>query len=395
MFYVRRFPSSDSTLLPDGQPRDDSVHEGDHVEQPDEPQVKRQKTDEFIQQSLLRWEPDEFRDLLESGVGFEVRPEPHAADADLVQTTKNFVAKIDEVIRSWLIAPTQNQRRSIMVVALCVHSDLVWSASSELLVTRLLGALFGDILRAHPDAVYHYDHGSWKVIEQMPASVIRNMETALVGAQSIFLGLYKRGIEKDWDTVMNFLSANYIELLHTHSTMMDFRGGGGDGTSSWACEAGKAAHLISVRYTGIHRPRQLCDSYGLWFQQGRPEANGMIDFNDCTVSLTTETSEGRQPKTMIGQIEKSPQNNCYIHIPTSLSFHPADSDVLRLRTFLCTTFAGQSTARRMTLAMEAFPLWQGHAPENDCFCWQRRRRQKLPYQAARLNIRWRTHAPVS
>ena len=257
-----RPPSSDSIQAAPGVPPDTA--EGVAAEPGgDGPEMKRRRTEDFINESLTRWEPDEFRKLISTGVGFVVEPEPPAPDVDLVDMTRTFTTKVNAALASWRIAPTDNQRRSIMIILLCVDSDLVWSASSELLVTRLLGALFGDILRARPDAVYHYDHGSWKVIEQMPAVITRSMETSLVGAQCLFLGLFKRSVEKDWDTVVNFLSDSYIELLHTHSTLMDFRGSG-DGTASWACEAGKASHLLSVRYTGVHRPRQLCESYGLW-----------------------------------------------------------------------------------------------------------------------------------
>ena len=288
-----------------------------------EPQVKRRRTVDLDESSLSRWEPDEFKTLLDTGIGFEIVPEPPAPNTDLVSATATFVRLFDSYVKKWAIAPSEHQYRSLMVVALCVHGELVWSASSELLVTRLLGALFGSVLRAHSDSVYYYEHGSWKAIEQMPAIVIRNMESALVGAQSLFLGLYKRGINKDWEEVMDFLAGSFLEWLLTTSTMMDFRGGG-EGQSSWACEAGKAAHLISVRYTGVNRPRQLCDSFGLWFQQPRPNPNGTIDFQDCTVSISQKQNEENGiVYNNVEQLEKSHGNDCYIHIPMRLSFETA------------------------------------------------------------------------
>ena len=88
-----------------------------------------------------------------------------------------------------------------------------------------------------------------------------------------------------------------------------------------------------------------------------------MDFKDCTLAIKATSLPDGSSRTEVAQVEKAPGNNCYIHIPTSLSFTPADDDVLRLRTFLCTTFAGQEAARKLTMSMEALSLFGKDMPQ--------------------------------
>eukprot|EP00971_Amphidinium_carterae_P233632 4636461-Amphidinium_carterae.1 len=114
--------------------------------------VKKQKIDNDI---LAMWESDDFTSLV-ACESIVITPEVIVETDSLLQVTLELLDKFETEIADWTTDITDDHRRGLLAVALLTESTLIWSASSELLVTRLLGALFRPQLRAHADAVYTY-----------------------------------------------------------------------------------------------------------------------------------------------------------------------------------------------------------------------------------------------
>ena len=63
------------------------------------------------------------------------------------------------------------------------------------------------------------------------------------------------------------------------------------------------------------------------------------------------------------QVQKNAGNRCYTHIPIALTCVPDDASVKRLRTFMATTFAGNSAGRMLDMCMEALSLCNTATPQ--------------------------------
>ncbi|CAK0804211.1 unnamed protein product, partial [Prorocentrum cordatum] len=112
------------------------------------------------------------------------------------------------------------------------------------------------------------------------------------------------------------------------------------------------------RYTGSGRQSQCVKLYGAWFKRPRPAPNGTMNFEDCTLVASGNWAAGNR----LEQMPRSPTNDCYTHIPASLTYTPAQADVERLRLFLCTPCAGQAAGRRVAMAVEALATHGEPAP---------------------------------
>ena len=124
-------------------------------------------------------------------------------------------------------------------------------------------------------------------------------------------------------------------------------------TSHWANNVGKTLRDLLARYTNTNREESILKQYGRWFLTNEPDANGMINFNDCTLLLKDYDN-----KISLEQVKSSASNNCYFQIPITLNFE-VDADARsRLRLFLTTIFAGNTNARLVNLAMESL-VWKG------------------------------------
>ncbi len=94
-------------------------------------------------------------------------------------------------------------RKVLLLVALHLDSSVGWDATSDILATKILGTALGDVLRGHPDGVYHYMNGAWNRIEEIPESLLRSMELVLVRARCLYKVLMTQKVERKWDHVFD------------------------------------------------------------------------------------------------------------------------------------------------------------------------------------------------
>ena len=83
----------------------------------------------------------------------------------------------------------------------------------------------------------------------------------------------------------------------------------------------------------------------------------VLNFEDATIRLPG--AGGGPPQ----QTQKHPANNCYKHIPVTLTMAVANDVAFRLRRFLATTFAGNSEGRFLDCCMEALPFYGMPLPQ--------------------------------
>ena len=69
------------------------------------------------------------------------------------------------------------------IVALYMETPTIWCGHNELLVARLLGAVFYGEIRAHPDGVYWCPNGAWVRFKELPEPLLRQMELAMLYGQ--------------------------------------------------------------------------------------------------------------------------------------------------------------------------------------------------------------------
>ena len=124
----------------------------------------------------------------------------------------------------------------------------------------------------------------------------------------------------------------------------------------WALDAARGCHQISLRFT--RASSEPATTFGSSFQTPRPAASATIAFNDAAVAVGISYSAPG-----LRQINRSPDNDCCCFIGVSLAVKPPESAVMRLRKFLCTTFAGNEEARFLDQAMEALCFFGRPLPQ--------------------------------
>ena len=140
------------------------------------------------------------------------------------------------------------------------------------------------------------------------------------------------------DTLVQMQTRLKRELLYKAEDM--------PGNAWWAC-AGEAAGSLHTVMTDRKRSKAILDLIGKWFAGDFPPPNGLVNTEDKTLRWV---SGALQP------VAKSSCNKCYTHLPVRLAWKPSDDTLLKLRAFLCTTFAGRDDARAVDESMEVVAL---------------------------------------
>ena len=152
------------------------------------------------------------------------------------------VAKFEAAIAGWRFP--EELRRALLIVALHLHSGVNWDSRSDILMTKLLGALFSDRLRSHLDGIYHYANGGWRQIEEVPEPLLREMEKALASAQSLYILLMHADVPREWDATFDFLSTADLSSVAPAPNDHEFN------RKHWAASAGREMGHIPHRFTG-------------------------------------------------------------------------------------------------------------------------------------------------
>ena len=116
-----------------------------------------------------------------------------------------MVAKLDATLEAWPDGATPAQTHALTIIAMFLLGKMIWDAKSDALLARVVGALSGDELRAHSDAIRRYENGAWRRLSSLPADLILRMEEALNLAKNLCLALASNDIRRAWDPVMDFL----------------------------------------------------------------------------------------------------------------------------------------------------------------------------------------------
>ena len=140
------------------------------------------------------------------------------------------------------------------------------------------------------------------------------------------------------DTLVQMQTRLKRELLYKAEDM--------PGNAWWAC-AGEAAGSLHTVMADRKRSKAILDLIGKWFAGDFPPPNGLVNTEDKTLRWV---SGALQP------VAKSSCNKCYTHLPVRLAWKPSDDTLLKLRAFLCTTFAGRDDARAVDESMEVLAL---------------------------------------
>ena len=128
------------------------------------------------------------------------------------------------------------------MLALHLESGVDWDASSDILMTKLLGTLFCDVLKAHPDGVYYYLNGAWVRVEETPEFLLRSMEVVLVKARALYKVVMESNAARDWAEVLGVFQNQVIDQNPKPACDFEFS------AKHWAACAGKAVKLIPSRF---------------------------------------------------------------------------------------------------------------------------------------------------
>ena len=317
------------------------------------------------------WEAEEVADLLREGDCFDFEPEHVEATHSLAAEMSQLRADVDAELARWPVSPQGSDTHAIYIVSLFLHMGIPWDARSDMLCARLLALLQGGDMRAHEEAVYQYSHGHLETLSEIPAHKVKAMEEALSRAPAFFYDLMIKNAPRDMDSVGAMLkdclpaTDSVVQKSQFDMHMRSSAKGRGKGAgidhqgaaphlsldARWWGEAGLELYPLRLKFTRKLDTTFMLEVYHAWFRTDRPADQGVVDFKDISVKVSIQ--DGRLS---LSQVAKSRSNDCYIHIPVSIGYRPADADIQRLRRVICTGYAGQDYERKAIWAMESLAL---------------------------------------
>ena len=146
-------------------------------------------------------------------------------------------------------------------------------------MTKLLGTMLGDVLKAHPDGVYYYLNGAWVRVEEIPEFLLRSMEVVLVKARALYKVVMESNAARDWAEVFGVFQNQVIGKNPKPACDFEFS------AKHWAACAGKAVKFIPSRFTAGARGKALIDSFGAWYQTEMDRGKALVNFQDATLRL--------------------------------------------------------------------------------------------------------------
>ena len=308
----------------------------------------------YEQQILEKWEGPEFRRMAENYQAVAIVKDAQDMNPSLSKELEEFQKRIRERVEELWTQPLPQDHawNGLLAVAFYLQSTTGWDRSNDLVVVELLGLLSQNMLRSHPDAVAAYDNGAFKKVEQIPTGMIRRVATALTWTQNYFCHLQDGNVEQSETAVLQALEGFVLGSVRPVQPTRFKK-------IHWAGDAGLSTIGLANRFTSMGKTNSVLDNFGNAFVHDRPERVHVVSFDDAALQFV----DSEDPKKRVKQIDKSPQNNCYTHVPAQLKYKPKQENVDRMRVVLAATFAGNEDARIIDMSMEALAIHNAAIPQ--------------------------------
>ena len=312
---------------------------------------------------LDEWEPEEFKEMLDNAVPLQFQPEVVSPYETLKAANANVILRVDTEVDTWVIAPSEDMRKCLYVVALYLEENYVWHANNDILATRILDMFFAKEFRAHPDGVYQCVSGHWAFVEEFMYPTIRKTLRILGDGAKVMKYLHQQQTSRVWQDVFNVLEYNHGDVEGSPAAChSDLSTKCKPKQEMWALEGGKVMLELVVAYSGKGKPALLIDSYGTYFQIEKPNsAYPYVDLENVTFRLDPRVAA--RGALRFTAVKKDADHNCYFGLPISLEYKPPDHNEEEMRLFLCTSFAGNAEGRKMDLAQESLVWYDEVMPQ--------------------------------
>ena len=173
------------------------------------------------------------------------------------------------------------------MIGLFLEYGVNWDPKSDALAAMILHTVFSKDMRAHSCGVYEYRHGTWHRTTALSFDKVMQLEAALGKSQILFGFLMGQGeLPRAWSDTFTAVSHFDWAKLQTPIDQHIF-----NNAKSWQGHAGAALRALPSRFTCTSSAKTILDTYGDWFHSQRPPANGLVDFEDATLSLWREAGD--------------------------------------------------------------------------------------------------------
>ena len=246
------------------------------------------------------------------------------------------------------MSDTELQWRASTLLVVLLRDRFKDEGRSDLLTTKAFVLLFQDWwYRAHNDNLCEYNNGSFVRSSKLSAACIEFAMEAFRLAQALFLELetnyahVKREVVDLCEKIGNVRDTRertrLLDNLFKHNEKKE------DNERHWCGDARQLCGAILKQFA--EQKHRIEANYLQWASTPVPKGAGGANFTYSYLQLSENGTVEQKPK--------SPHNNCYGTVPTSLQFEPADSDVERMCETISSTFWGTDGAFEMFVAMQA------------------------------------------
>ena len=88
--------------------------------------------------------------MYESREPLQFEEEVLPGEETLLDANQAIKKKVDDLVQNWATAPSPVMRQALLVLAMYVAEDFVWSATNDIVATRIIDLLFDQDLRRTP-----------------------------------------------------------------------------------------------------------------------------------------------------------------------------------------------------------------------------------------------------
>jgi hypothetical protein len=222
--------------------------------------------------------PQDAAEFAHASLDLDVIADQEDTPRSYVDLQAEMVAKLDATLEAWPDGATPAQTHALTIIAMLLLGKMIWDAKSDALLARVVGALSGDELRAHSDAIRRYENGAWRRLSSLPADLILRMEEALNLAKYLCLVLASNDIRRAWDPVMDFLRDHAAWHAYVPVDEFDLK------QKHWAASLGYTLGCVGWRLAAV-RGTAAIECYASWFQIPLPQDRKKLNFEDATLEV--------------------------------------------------------------------------------------------------------------
>ena len=292
-------------------------------------------------------ETEAMKRLRECGDGLDLIPDEAPDEATLMEGVLQQVEEIRNAYPNWAnyAAPLQ----AGIIVAELASTAMAPDWGSAFFKTRLIAAALSDSMRAHEPGLFKLTKGVLTAkrqldhLELIPLEIARKTVMRLIHSSNEQFEVAIAESKHSELIAQTEYRSELAHLAHRQLHSVD--------TSVQQMKTSWVKHTLTelgslVKYWGKHAS-SILSHFCTWRRCKQPPVNSLIAFNDQALRFSLP---------VVKAVPRCDVEDCYVSIPASIAYKPADYFCKWFRKFFTTTIASDDGALEIELCIETLAM---------------------------------------